>query len=316
MQAFYCVCADGRRLPVLVNSILERSPDGTPTLIRTAVFNATDRRRYETELLLATQRAQASEQRAQQLARTLQQTLIPPSPPTIPGLDIAAAYRPAGDGHQVGGDFYDISQIGVGDWLVSVGDVAGKGAEAAVITALARHTIQSAAIQKRSPAQILSHLNAVLLRDTTTDRFCTVTIIRLRRNKSRWTATICNGGHPQPLLLRHNLAPTTLGQLGTLVGVLDTPNFHDNKVTLRPGDTLMLYTDGVTEGRRGNEFFGEARLAHAASTHVRSAQQLCQATLTDVLDFQYGKPRDDIVLLAIRVLDERENARSQSETGG
>jgi sigma-B regulation protein RsbU (phosphoserine phosphatase) len=297
------ICADGKRLPVLVNSILERGPDGTPRLIRTAVFDATDRRRYETELLLAKQRAEESEQRARQLARTLQATLMPPSLPTIPGLDVAVAFRPAGDGHQIGGDFYDVSQIGAGDWLVSVGDVAGKGAEAAVVTALARYTIHSAAIRRRSPAQILGNLNAVLLRDTTTDRFCTATIVRIRQTKSRWTATICNGGHPPPLLLRDNTSPAPLGRPGSLLGVFDAPDLYDNKISLHSGDTILLYTDGVTEGRSGKEFFGERRLADAVSHHVGSAQDLCDTALTRVLDFQGGTPRDDIVLLAMQILE-------------
>ena len=299
------ICADGRRLPVLVNSILERGPDGSPRLVRTAVFDATDRRRYETELLLAKQRAEESEQRARQLARTLQTTLMPPSLPTIPGLDVAVAFRPAGDGHQIGGDFYDVSQIGTGDWLVSVGDVAGKGAEAAVITALARYTIHSAAIRGRSPAQILGNLNTVLLRDTATDRFCTATIVRLRQSQTRWTATICNGGHPPPLLLRDNASPAPLGRPGSLLGVLESPDLYDNKISLNPGDTILLYTDGVTEGRSGKEFFGEHRLADTVSHHDGSAYDLCNTALTRVLDFQGGTPRDDIILLAMRILDDQ-----------
>ncbi|MEO8694179.1 MAG: SpoIIE family protein phosphatase [Acidimicrobiales bacterium] len=298
------ICADGRRLPVLVNSILERGPDGRARLIRTAVFDATDRRRYETELLLAKQKAEASEQRARQLARTLQTTLVPPSLPNITGLDLAVVFRPAGDGHQIGGDFYDVSQIGAGDWLISVGDVAGKGAEAAVVTALARYTIHSAAIRRRSPAQILSNLNAVLLRDTTTDRFCTATIIRLRQSKSRWTATVCNGGHPPPLLLRDNASATALGRPGNLIGVFDSPRLYDSKISLHSGDTIVIYTDGVTEGRHGDEFFGEGRLTDTIARHTRSAQELCDATLTEVLDFQGGTPRDDIILFAIQILDD------------
>ena len=300
--ALEIVCHDGHRLAVLVNSVLERSPAGKPVVILTAVFDATERRRYETELLHAKQLAEASEQRARQLARTLQQTLMPPSLPTIPGIELSVAFRPAGDGHEIGGDFYDVSQIGADDWLISVGDVTGKGAEAAVVTALARHTIHSAAVRTRSPAQILTNLNAVLLRDAT-DRFCTVTIMRLRRAKSAWTATICNGGHPQPLLARRDSAPVPLGQFGTVVGAFATPSFHDNKASLHPGDALVLYTDGVTEGRRGQEFFGEHRLITAVASHTGSAEKLCRGILADIVGFQEGNPRDDIVILTVQVLD-------------
>jgi sigma-B regulation protein RsbU (phosphoserine phosphatase) len=194
------VCADRTRLPVLVNAVLERSADGQPVVVRAAVFDATDRRGYERELLRAKERAEASEARAVALARTLQQTLIPPTPPTIPGLDVAAAYRPAGDGSEVGGDFYDVFEVSTGDWVVAIGDVQGKGVEAAVVTALARHTIRAAAVDQSEPSQILTTLNTVLLRDDPTGRLCTVTVVRLRRAGGAWTATTSCGGHPAPLL--------------------------------------------------------------------------------------------------------------------
>jgi len=152
------VRADGARLPVLVNSVLERDADGAPLAIRTAVFDATERRRYEQELVRAKERAEASEANARLLAATLQRTLIPPEAPRIEGLDVAAAYRPAGDGSEVGGDFYDVFQIGVDDWAIVVGDVCGKGAEAAVTNS--------------DPGRPLLLLNDVLLRRENS-LFCT-----------------------------------------------------------------------------------------------------------------------------------------------
>ena len=124
------VCSDGRRLPVLVNSVLERDSSGLPMVIRTAVFDATQRREYERELLRAKQRAEASEARARTLAQTLQQSFIPPARPQIPGLVLAGAYRPAGDGAEIGGDFYDVFEVSASDWCVVIGDVCGKGVEA------------------------------------------------------------------------------------------------------------------------------------------------------------------------------------------
>ncbi|HUP71775.1 MAG TPA: SpoIIE family protein phosphatase [Acidimicrobiales bacterium] len=300
--ALELVCADGRRLPILVNSVLERGPDGKPIVIRTAVFDATERRRYESELLAAKNRAEASEQRARQLARTLQQTLMPPSLPEITGLELAVSFRPAGDGDLVGGDFYDISQLAAGDWLISVGDVTGKGTDAAVITALARHTIHSAAVRTRSPARILTNLNTILIRNAT-ERFCTATVVRLRHVKGEWIATICNAGHPHPLLVRGGEVPVSLGRLGFLLGVDESPGFRDSRVALHGGDTLVLYTDGVTEGRRGSTFFGDDGLAASVAAHVGTAQQLCEGVLADVVEFQGGMPRDDIVILSVRVLD-------------
>jgi sigma-B regulation protein RsbU (phosphoserine phosphatase) len=132
--------------------------------VRTAVFDATERRQYEQELLRAKQRAQESEERARLLARTLQQSLIPPAPPDIPGLQVSAAYRPAGNGDEIGGDFYDVFQLGPGEWMVAVGDVRGKGVEAAVVTSLVRHTTRAAAVGHPQPSQVLDMLNQVLLR--------------------------------------------------------------------------------------------------------------------------------------------------------
>lgn len=177
--AFDLLRADGSRLPVLVNSVVERDSQGTPRVIRTAVFDARQRREYERELLRAKQRAEQSEARATALARTLQQTLIPPAPPAIPHLDVAAVYRPAGDGSEVGGDFYDVFPLGTGDWIVAVGDVCGKGVEAAVVTALARYTLRAATVEHPEPSTALATLNDVL-RHHHTNRFCTVVLLRLR----------------------------------------------------------------------------------------------------------------------------------------
>ena len=141
--AFELVRSDGERLPVLVNAVLEVDADDHPELVRVAVFDATHRREYERVLLRAKERAEQSEGRARALARTLQSTLIPPSPPSLPGLDVSAGYRPAGNGEEVGGDFYDIFQIKTGDWVVALGDVCRKGVYAAVVTALMRYTLRA-----------------------------------------------------------------------------------------------------------------------------------------------------------------------------
>src|SRR5919112_2011511 len=162
--AFDVVRPDGSRLPVLVNAGLERRPNGERRVVRVAVFDATERREYERELVRSLRRAERSEAQAKALARTLQQTLIPPTPPHIPGLDVAAAYRPAGDGEEVGGDFYDIFQIGTDDWAVTLGDVCGKGVDAAVVTALVRHTIRALSVRRHGPSEVLHGLDEVLRR--------------------------------------------------------------------------------------------------------------------------------------------------------
>lgn len=294
------VRVDGERLPVLVNSVLERDAGGAPMVVRTAVFDATERREYERELLRAKQQAEESEARAHALARTLQQTLIPPTPPHIPGLDVAAVYRPAGDGDEVGGDFYDIFQISTAEWVVAIGDVCGKGVDAAVVTALVRHALRALAVRLPQPGQALDALNEILLRHET-DRFCTVILLRLRHEDGAWTTTVSSGGHPLPLLTRAGERPTVFGRPGTLLGVLETPAFHDAETLLRPGDTLVLYTDGVTEGRRGDEFYGESRLRASVAGGAGSAATLAEGVLADVLQFQLGDARDDIAIVAVRV---------------
>ena len=295
------VTADGHRLPVLVNAALGRDAEGEPVVIRVVLFDATERRGYERELLRAKQLAVESEVKAKSLARALQQTLIPPHPPEIPGLDVAAVYRPAGSGEEVGGDFYDVFQIGADDWVVAIGDVCGKGVEAAILTALVRHTLRAVAMRVSGPAEALHALNETLLRHQT-DRFCTIAVLRLRLVQEQWQLTMCLGGHPQPLVLTPGSPPTALGSPGSLVGILADPDFHETQVPLGPGTTLVLYTDGVTEGRRGDELYGDERLRATAQRCGGSPAGVTEGVLHDVLDFQDGTARDDIAVLALSTL--------------
>ena len=292
------VRADGSRLPVLVNSVLERDPQGHPIVIRTAVFDATQRREYERELLSAKQRAEESEANATRLAHTLQQTLIPPTPPAIPHLDVAARYRPAGDGSVVGGDFYDVFQVG-DEWVVTVGDVCGKGVEAAVVTALARHTLRAAAVQDRSPAAALRALNESLLASDS-DRFCTVALLRLRHVENGWHATLALGGHPRPVHVSRGAA-TLVGTPGSLLGVLADAELSDLELSLAPGEALLVYTDGVPEGRANGTFYGTDRLLEVAALTASDADRLAGTVLADVLELQEGVARDDIAIVALRV---------------
>ena len=292
--------ADGRRLPVLVNAVLERDDHGAPRVVRVAIFDATERREYERELLREKDRAEQSEARARALARTLQQTLIPPSPPEVPGLDVAAVYRPAGTGEEVGGDFYDVFQVADGDWVVVLGDVCGKGVEAAVVTALVRYTIRAVSVQTPDPVEALARLNEVLLAHGT-DRFCTVVLLRLRRTLEGWNATISLGGHPLPLRLTEGGSVEKVGEPGPLVGAFPGVARTETDLPLRPGELLMLYTDGVTEGRRGREMYDEERLLRVVGGHVGPAAELADAVLDDVLEFQEHLARDDIAVVVVRV---------------
>ncbi len=297
--AFEMVRADGRRLPVLVNATLERGPGGDPVVIRVAVFDATERRRYEQELMRAKRAAEAAAERASTLARTLQSTLIPPIPPRIPGLEVAAVYRPAGRGEEVGGDFYDVFPVGPDDWVVTIGDVCGKGAEAAVVTALVRYTVRALVVDHGRPQELMERLNEVLLTHST-ERFCTVVLLRLRRRAGGWDVALANGGHPEPLVLRGDDEPWTCDEHGPLVGVLVDAEFVETQLRLDPGDVLVLHTDGVVEARRDRDQFGERRFRDALRDHRDDPDRLVGNVVDTVLDFQGGLARDDIAVLALR----------------
>lgn len=292
--------ADGGRLPVLVNAV--RKGDA----VRAVVFDATERRAYELELLRARDAAQAAEARAKELAATLQASLIPPDPPRIAGLDVAAAYRPAGDGDEVGGDFYDVFENGRGDWAVVLGDVCGKGAAAATVTALARYTVRAAAAHTRKPRSILGLLNDALIRQGS-ERFCTAVYMRVRVGSRGVRVTVCSGGHWLPLRVRGNGEVTEIGTAGTLLGILDDARLRDVDATLDAGDAVVLFTDGVVEARRGDELFGPERLAEVLrECGGATADDIVTCVMDATLGFQEGLPRDDIAVVVLRVPDAEE----------
>ncbi len=298
------VCADGRRLPALVNSVVSKDPGGRPGYIRTAVFDATDRRAYERELLDARRRAEASEARARVLAHTLQRSLLPPAPPKIPGLDVAAVYRPAGQGDEVGGDFYDVFESREGEWVITIGDVRGKGATAAVVTALARYTLRATAIRVREPARVLETLNDVLLREED-DSHCTVAYARIHCQPGEaCRITVACAGHPLPLRVAPSSEPVPVGRPGTLLGLLESIDVSDVTATLGPGEAIVFFTDGVTEARREAEFFDDERVADVLhELSGKDARGIAQGLVDVVVEFQNGSPRDDIAVLVAKVPD-------------
>lgn len=299
--ALELVAAGGARLPVLVSATLVRDEHGEPDGVRLAIFDATERRAYEEELLAARRRAEESEARSRALVHSLQRTLVPPVVPTVEGLEVAAASRAAGDGEEVGGDFYDVFPIGADDWIVVVGDVTGKGVDAAGVTALARYAIRAAAVVTASPDAILLALNDVLRGDDTTNRWCTVVVARLRRVAEGWTAAVCHAGHPLGLLVGSDGSVSELGRPGTLLGAFERPTLHTSTHRLSHGDAMVLHTDGVTEARSPDGFYGEARVAATLQRHRGSAHGLAYRLLDDVVAFQSGTTADDIVIVALHV---------------
>jgi PAS domain S-box-containing protein len=237
-----------------------------------------------------------------QVARTLQRSLLPPDLPDVPGVELAAVYHPAGGGGDVGGDFYDAFETGESALFLAIGDVCGKGAPAAALTGIARHTVRAAAVRERSPQAILRTLNQALLRQMIEHRFCTVAVGRLEPQEGGARMTVCCGGHPPPLLVRSDGSVEEAGTPGTLLGIYEQVQLSDLTVDLRPGDAVVFHTDGVTEERREGRMFGEERLLEL----LRQSAGLSAAGIADrieraVLEFKPGPPADDVAVIVLRL---------------
>ncbi|MFN2617824.1 MAG: SpoIIE family protein phosphatase [Thermoleophilaceae bacterium] len=236
------------------------------------------------------------------IARTLQESLLPAELPHIPGLDTAARFRAAGEGTEVGGDFYDLFQTGRRGWTVVVGDVCGKGPDAAAVTALARYTLRAAAMRERLPSRSLRILNEALLRQRTDRRFCTVAYAYLERANGSTRIGFASGGHPLPLLLRQDGEVSSFGVFGTLLGVVPDPSLEDCADELTAGDALVFYTDGVTEARGEGGMLGEEQLAEVvASCAGLKADAIAARVEEAALGAQDGSPTDDIAVVVLRV---------------
>jgi PAS domain S-box-containing protein len=239
------------------------------------------------------------------IARTLQQSLLPVELPDIPGIEAAARFRPTGEGNEVGGDFYDMFETGDRGWTVVMGDVCGKGPDAAAVTALARYTLRAAAMRERLPSRSLAVLNEALLRQRDDRRFCTVAYAYIEKLDHGARAGISAGGHPLPLLLRVDGSVEPVGVPGTLLGVVPDPALEDRAVTLEPGDALVFYTDGVIESRPGvNGVLDERRLAELVATCAGSGADAIAARIEEAAVLsQGGSPKDDIAVLVLRVAE-------------
>ena len=249
-----------------------------------------------------TEDKRAAEQVAH-LARTLQASLLPPDPPSIPGLEIAARYQPTGTGNQVGGDFYDVFPTRGSRWAAVVGDVCGTGPEAAALTALARHTIRAAIMRARRPTHVLRDLNQAVLRHDLGERFLTAAVAFLRMVEGSLDVHLATGGHPFPLVVRHDGQVETVGRAGTIIGIVDHLDVFDDRVRLLAGDSIVFYTDGVTEARdaTGQLLDEEGLVALVGGRQWRSADELVAAIVDHVLERSGGEAADDVAVLALRV---------------
>jgi serine phosphatase RsbU (regulator of sigma subunit) len=236
------------------------------------------------------------------IAKTLQESLLPAELPIIPGVETAARFHATGEGTDVGGDFYDLFQTPPGGWTVVVGDVCGKGPDAAAVTALARYTLRAAAMRDHHPSRSLWTLNDALLRQREDRRFCTVAYAYLEPGNGGASVGLSSGGHPLPLILRADGEVAPLGVHGTLLGVVPDPNLEESTAYLSRGDSIVFYTDGVTDARVPGGFFGEERLADlVASCSGLPADAIAARIESAALEAQEGQPHDDIAVVVLRV---------------
>ena len=227
-----------------------------------------------------------------QVARTLQRSLLPGALPDVPGVELAGRYAAAGAGNEVGGD-----------WALVIGDVCGKGAEAASLTALARYTLRAAAQHTPRPRDVLLELNDALLRAQLGYRFCTVLYASLAPRENGVSVRVATGGPPLPMVLRAGGRVETAGAPGSLVGILDEPDITEESIDLGPGDALVLVTDGVTEATALDRATGPGRLAALlAGCAGATAEAIAEAVERDAIEAQGGAARDDVAVLVARTL--------------
>ncbi len=239
------------------------------------------------------------------IATTLQQSLLPEALPEIEGFRVASLYRAAGEDSQVGGDFYDAFAVPSG-WLVVVGDVTGRGPQAAALTSLARYTIRTAARLLDDPLAALERLN-VELRERSQLSLVTIACALLRETAAGTQAAIILAGHP-PALCVHGRLVKQVGHFGPPPGAYPVGGWRAETIHLEPGDQLILYTDGVIDTVGTDERFGEERLAGAVAGAAGAADAV-QRIDEALAEFAHGPQTDDTAVLAV----ERVGAETATE---
>ena len=241
-------------------------------------------------------------QHQRMIATTLQASLLPGSLPEIPGLEIAVRYWASGEGTQVGGDFYDVFEVDEG-WAVVIGDVCGTGPAAASLTGLVRHTIRALAWQNAAHDEVLRQVNTAILRSGR-ETFCTSLFATMTRSGLGFSFEMASGGHPLPILVRTGGATEVVGTPGTLLGVYADPRTFTVSTELAPGDTIMLYTDGITDVRPPHDLSSDAleeivrRAAGSADSAAGVIDRLGRE-LAAILPI--SERNDDIAILVLKV---------------
>ncbi len=240
------------------------------------------------------------------IAKTLEAALLPESLPQIPGVELAASYRAAGELNDVGGDFYDVLELGEDRWLLAIGDVCGKGPRAAGVTALARHTLRAAAMLGQPLRGMLATVHRALRSQPLGADLCTICLVELRRAGGRTELTVALAGHPPPLILAADGTRRQIGTPGTLLGVLDPIRITEEQAELREGETLLLYTDGLIEtGASDERLAEESVLATLNGPAAQNLDALLERLIEGAAAHAGERHRDDIALVAARLYEDR-----------
>lgn len=238
------------------------------------------------------------------VSETLQASLLPPRPPQIPGLQVAARYRPAQQGVIVGGDFYDVFRLRTNDWGVVLGDVCGKGVQAARLTALARYSVRAAAGHHSDPVAVLAEVNEALLGEPDLgERFASVVYARLEQDVCGAWLTLSVAGHPLPVVVRRAGWVDVRGQAGSLLGLFEDIEVGEDRVGLGPGDAIVFVTDGVTEARdTAGEEYGDEALPELLLANIDAdAETLADAIVEGLVTFSDQPFPDDVAVVVVRV---------------
>jgi integral membrane sensor domain MASE1/anti-sigma regulatory factor (Ser/Thr protein kinase) len=253
-------------------------------------------------LAVVTYQRRRAERRTQQLARALQAELLPPEMPQIPKFEAAGWYRAGVQDQDAGGDFYDVFDTSEGRWLAVIGDVCGKGPEAASLTALARYTLRAVGRQAAGPSEALRALNEAILEQRSDHRFMTAVLVQLETDGAGHGVSLSNGGHPPPILVRSSGEVEEIsGQGGMLLGIYSDPELVDQRVELGAGDALVLFTDGLAERRDPNDDIRD-RIERLLRESGGSSAGETAARLGD-LAMSGGNPGDDVAVVVLRRLD-------------
>ena len=299
--------ADGHTLGTLC--VLDREPrevtdDELATLVDLAalVMDELELRQAARDIITAESQLRRE---AEQLADTLQASLLPPRPPSIPGMDVATRYIPGERLLRVAGDFFDVFRLASNEWGLVLGDACGKGPKAASLAALARWSIRAAAVHESSPSDVLSDVNDVLRTEgeDQDDHFCSVVFGRLELDVCGAWLTVASSGHLLPMLVRASGKIEERGYASLPIGMFDVIESEDDRVGLGPGDALVFFTDGITEARDGRGvLFGDDGLADVLRRCVGcTANEMASEIVRAARKHAADRLTDDVAVMVVRV---------------